>query len=172
MTAFFLGRSTNKPRGYRMENIIKSRKIGQIGVIVMDVEKTARIWADMLGIPLPEIIITETVEQTNAQYMGNPTPARAKIMVFRFDNIDIEFVEPLGEPSTWKDQLKEHGSSIHHLAFRIKGMQEKVDAFAENGIDLVQKGDFKGGRYAYLDAVEDFGMILELLENENVPLEE
>ncbi|MCJ7695091.1 MAG: VOC family protein [Anaerolineaceae bacterium] len=155
-----------------MENIIKSRRIGQIGIIVKDVEKSARIWAEMLGLPIPEIIITETVDQTNAQYMGNPTPARAKIMVFKFANIDMEFIQPLDVPSTWNDQLEEHGNSIHHLAFRIKGMQEKVDAFEENGIHLVQKGDYKGGRYSYLDTVDDFGMILELLENDNVPLEE
>lgn len=155
-----------------MNNILKSRRIAQIGVIVKDVEKSAKIWADMLGLPIPEIIITDTVENTNAEYKGERTPARAKIMVFKFDNIDIEFIQPLDEPSTWKDQLEEHGNSIHHLAFRIKGTQEKIDAFAENGIDVVQRGDYVGGRYTYLDAVEDFGMILELLENDNVPLVE
>jgi len=155
-----------------MENIISTRKIGQIGIIVKDVEKSAKIWADMLGLPLPDIIITDTVDHTNAQYKGEPTTARAKIMVFKFANIDLEFIQPLGTPSTWNDQLEEHGNSIHHLAFRIKGTQEKVDAFERNGIKLVQKGDYVGGRYSYLDAVEDFGMILELLENDNIPLED
>ena len=155
-----------------MDNIIKSRKLAQIGIIVKDVEKAAQLWADMLGVPVPDLIITETLDQTNAEFMGKPTTARAKIKVFKFDNIDLEFIEPMGEPSTWKEQLDEHGNSIHHLAFRVKGTKEKVEAFQKNGIELVQKGDYKGGRYSYLDAISEFGMILELLENDNVPLSE
>jgi methylmalonyl-CoA/ethylmalonyl-CoA epimerase len=142
------------------------KHIAQIGIIVKDIEKTARIWADTFGLPMPEIIITDTVDKTDAKYQGNPTAARAKLAFFNFDNIQVELIEPFGTPSTWNDQLQEHGDSLHHIAFRIKGMQEKIDGFENQNIDLIQKGEYTGGRYAYLDGVKQLGLILELLEND------
>jgi len=56
--------------------------------------------------------------------------------------VTLELIEPIGEPSTWNDQLVEHG------------------------LTLVQRGDYTGGRYAYLDGQERFGAVIELLEND------
>jgi catechol 2,3-dioxygenase-like lactoylglutathione lyase family enzyme len=141
-------------------------RIGQIGLIVENVEEAARAWADVLGLPMPEIDEVDTVDVTQAEYEGEPTTARAKLAFFKFENIDVELIEPLGEPSTWNDQYVEHGNSIHHLAFRIKGMQEKLAYLKSKGIPLIQRGEYTGGRYAYTDAVDSMGMILELLEHD------
>lgn len=149
-----------------MSNLLGSQHIAQIGIIVKDVEKTARIWANTFGLPMPEIKITDTIDKTDAKYKGIPTSARAKLAFFNFDNIQVELIEPFGTPSTWNDQLQEHGDSLHHIAFRIKGMQEKIDGLEKQDIDLVQKGEYTGGRYAYLDGVKKLGLILELLKND------
>lgn len=149
-----------------MKDVLGSRHIAQIGIVVKDIEKTSKIWGDIFDITVPEVRITDTVDQTKAKYKGNPTSARAKIVIFKFDNIDVELIEPIGSPNAWNDQLIEHGDSLHHIAFRIKGMQEKIDGLEEKEIDLVQKGEHKTGRYAYLDGVEKLGLILELLEND------
>jgi hypothetical protein len=45
-------------------------------------------------------------------------------------------------------------------------MKEKVLSFEKNNIPLIQKGDYKGGRYAYLDSFKDLKVILELLEDD------
>ena len=34
------------------------------------------------------------------------------------------------------------------------------------GMKLVQKGDYRGGRYAYLDGRQRYGAVVELLEND------
>jgi 4-hydroxyphenylpyruvate dioxygenase-like putative hemolysin len=85
---------------------------------------------------------------------------------FRFGNIRVELIEPLGGPSTWQEQLDQHGASLHHIAFETQGMQEKQAELAGQGISLIQRGEYKGGRYAYLDALGPLGAILELLEND------
>ncbi|MCP4934164.1 MAG: FAD-binding oxidoreductase, partial [bacterium] len=36
--------------------------ITQVGVIVADIETKAKMWADVLGMPVPEIIVTDTVD--------------------------------------------------------------------------------------------------------------
>lgn len=140
--------------------------ISQIGIIVGDIEAKARAWSEILGLPMPEIRETAGYEETQAQYGGQPMGARAKLAFFNFDNIQVELIEPIDGPSTWRDQLERHGDSLHHIAFRIKGMGDKVAYLKGHGISLVQKGEYPGGRYAYLDGVGRLGTILELLEND------
>ena len=143
-----------------------STTIVQVGIIVDDIETKARAWASILGLPVPEIRVTDPPEFTQAEYKGRPTTARAKLAFFREGPISLELIEPIGEPSTWRDQLDEHGSSLHHVAFHIKGMKEKTAFLEGKGIPLVQRGEYSGGRYAYLDGSGKLGTILELLEND------
>lgn len=138
----------------------------QIGMIVRDIETTAQAWAALLGQPVPEITITDSVDLAQTEYRGRSTPARAKLAFFPLGQVMLELIEPLGEPSTWNDQLTAHGPSLHHIAFNVQGMQERLAALAEQGIPLLQKGEYTGGRYAYLDGTERVGAVIELLEND------
>lgn len=138
----------------------------QVGIVVHDIEAKARAWSEILGLPMPEIIITDTAEKAQTEYHGQPTTARARLAFFHMGQVDIELIEPVGEPSTWRDHLDQHGESLHHLAFRNKGMSEKVAYLEAHDIPLVQRGEYTGGRYAYVDGSAQLGAILELLEND------
>lgn len=140
--------------------------VTQVAIVTRDIEAKARAWAELLGVPVPEIRITGPYEETQAQYKGRPTTARAKLAFFNLGQVSLELIEPIGEPSTWNDQLQEHGDSLHHIAFRIQGMKEKLALLESLGIPLVQRGEYKGGRYAYVDGVEKLGATVELLEND------
>ena len=140
--------------------------VTQIGIIVKDIEARARAWADILGLPVPEISITDTVDLTHTEYDGAPTTARARLAFFHLGQVDLELIEPIGEPSTWKDALNRHGDGLHHIAFVIKGINEKVAYLDSKGVPLLQRGEYTGGRYAYVDGGEQLGAILELLEND------
>ncbi len=140
--------------------------ITQVGIIVKDIEARARAWADILGLPMPEIKVTDTVDIAQTEYQGQPSPARAKLAFFHMGQVDVELIEPIGGPSTWRDQLEQHGDSLHHIAFQIKGMQDKLVYLKSKGIPLVQRGEYTGGRYAYVDATDQLGTIIELLEND------
>src|SRR5689334_18367234 len=94
--------------------------ITQVGIIVQDIEARARAWADILGVPMPEISMTGTLDVAQTEYQGAPSPARAKLAFFHLGQVDLELIEPVGEPSTWKDQLEGHGDSLHHIAFNIQ----------------------------------------------------
>ena len=136
----------------------------QVGIVVADIEGKVKVWADILGMPVPEIIISDTVEVAHTEYEGEPTPAQAKLAFFQLGQASLELIEPIDGPSTWKDQLDRHGESLHHIAFVIKGMQEKVVYLDAKGIPPIQRGEFTGGRYAYVDGTSQLGAVLELLE--------
>jgi methylmalonyl-CoA epimerase len=139
--------------------------ICQIGIVVKDIERTARAYADIFGMDMPKIRITDTAEITHIKFRGAPTQARAKLAFFQMGSLSLELIEPVGEPSTWKEFLDEHGESVHHIAFRIKDMDKVLESLDEKGIPAIQRGDYTGGRYAYVDSAPALGVILELLEN-------
>jgi methylmalonyl-CoA/ethylmalonyl-CoA epimerase len=140
--------------------------VTQVAIVVHNIEEKARAWADVLGMPVPEIIITDTVDKAQTQYRGESTEARAKLAFFHLGQVSLELIEPMGAPSTWQEHLDKYGESIHHIAFEIKGMQDKITYLAGKGVPLVQKGEYTGGRYAYSDGMAKLGAVLELLEND------
>lgn len=140
--------------------------VTQVGIVVRDIETKARAWSQILGLPMPNIIVTDEYDKARTEYNGQPTPARAKLAFFNMGQVSVELIEPIDGPSTWKDQLDAHGDSIHHIAFVIKGMADKIAYLAGNGVPLVQHGEYTGGRYAYMDGAAQLGAVLELLEND------
>jgi hypothetical protein len=45
-------------------------------------------------------------------------------------------------------------------------MKEKLAYLDSKGVRLVQRGEYTGGRYAYVDSAAQLGAIIELLEND------
>jgi methylmalonyl-CoA/ethylmalonyl-CoA epimerase len=148
------------------QSLLGTTQATQIGIIVQDVEATAQVWAALLAVPVPAIMTTDPVEVARTEYGGQPTTARAKLAFLPLGQITLELIEPLGEPSTWHDQLATHGPSLHHIAFQVDDMAKRLQTLEEQGITLLQRGDYTGGRYAYVDGTQQLGAVLELLEND------
>jgi methylmalonyl-CoA/ethylmalonyl-CoA epimerase len=143
-----------------------SRVVCQIGLVVRDIEKSAKAYADLFGVDVPDWSLTDPEEKTHARFRGQPATGRAKLAFFRLDNLSLELIEPVGGPSTWQEFLQTRGEGVHHIAFQIQGMDEQVAILAEKGMSPLQRGDYTGGRYAYIDGTSHLGVILELLEND------
>ena len=148
------------------DNVLGTKIVTQIGILVRDIEKTAQEWADFFGIEKPKIIVTDTVDIAQTEYRGSRTPARAKLAFIDAGQLQIELIEPDHEPSTWREYLDRHGEGPHHIAFVIDGMQEKVLQLESRGMPLIQKGEYTGGRYAYMDTFRQLKVLVELLEND------
>ncbi len=147
-------------------NLFGENVVCQVAIVTEDIEATAEAWADVLGVDVPDWSLTGPQEETNMYYRGGDTDARAKLAFFDLgDQVQLELIEPNDEPSVWRDYLNEHGTSLHHVAFRVKGMDDVLARLAAKDMELVQRGDYTGGCYAYVDGQEKLGAILELLEN-------
>ena len=144
---------------------IGSLTITQVGIVVRDIEKTIRAYADVLGVPVPSVNLTAGLDEAHTEYKGGPSEARAKLAFFNMGQVSLEIIEPVGGPSTWQDFLDTHGEGVHHIAFEIKGMDKQITYLTSKGVPLIQRGDYTGGRYAYTDGEPRLAVILELLEN-------
>ena len=149
-----------------MNNPLGTTTVTQVAIVVRDIEAKARAWAHILGLPMPAVIVTDPVEVAQTEYRGQPSSGRAKLAFFNLGQVSLELIEPIGGPSTWQEHLDAHGESLHHIAFQIQGMQDKLAYLDANGIPLVQRGEYTGGRYAYVDGTQTLSAVLELLEND------
>ncbi len=141
--------------------------VTQIGILVHDIEQAAATWSAFLGIDNPRRSVTDAEPLAQTKYMGQPTQARAKLAFYNVGpNLQIELIEPDHHPSTWRHDLDKNGEGFHHIAFVIKGMKEKIAVLKANGMQLLQTGEYEGGRYAYMDANDSLKLVMELLEND------
>ena len=149
------------------KGILGTKIVTQIGFVVNDIEKTSQAFADFRGVEKPQWSLTDTIDKTHGEFNGQPCPARAKLAFFHVgETLDIELIEPDETPSVWRNVLNEKGEGVHHIAFVINGMKEKILALEANGMKLMQRGEYTGGRYAYIDCVDQLKTIVELLEND------
>jgi methylmalonyl-CoA/ethylmalonyl-CoA epimerase len=150
-----------------MENkILGTKVITQIGILVHDIEKTSQAYAEFFGVEKPQYSITDELDKAQTQYRGKRSDARAKLAFFDMGSLQLELIEPDHNPSTWRESLDRNGEGPHHVAFVIKGMKEKIAVLERNQMPLLQKGEYTGGRYAYIDTLRDLKVIIELLEND------
>jgi catechol 2,3-dioxygenase-like lactoylglutathione lyase family enzyme len=142
-----------------------SNTLAQVAIVVRDIVASSKRYAEILGLPIPQIITTAPGLEVEQTFCGQPTNAQAKLAFFRLGQVEIELIEPVGGPSTWQDVLDRKGEGLHHIAFWVEGMQKSVDFLKEHSIRMIQRGDMGEGQYAYFDAEQQLGLVLELLEH-------
>jgi methylmalonyl-CoA/ethylmalonyl-CoA epimerase len=146
--------------------VLGTNVVAQVGIIVKDIDKTSQAFADFFGMEKPPANPTDLLEKAQTSYNGEPTEARAKLAFFDMGSLQLELIEPDEHPSTWREFLDTHGEGVHHIAFVVKDMKGTVAKMESRNMPLVQKGEYTGGRYAYMDTLSDLKVILELLEND------
>jgi methylmalonyl-CoA/ethylmalonyl-CoA epimerase len=152
-------------KGAASMNNLGTMQVCQVGLVVHDIEKSLDAYCEVFGIPRPPVRITDEYELARAVYRGQPTRARAKLAFIDMGQVQIELIEPVGGPSTWKEALDEKGEGVHHIAFMIKDTAQVVNNLAQKDMPMVQQGHYTGGMYTYVDCIEKLGVTLELLEN-------
>jgi hypothetical protein len=144
---------------------LENAPISQVGIVVRNADKVAAKFSALTGLPIPAPIITDTYEKAHTEFRGSHSNARAKLIIFNLGQMAVEFIEPLEGASTWREFLDQHGEGMHHIAFNVKNCALAEEQAARLGVPLVQKGDFTGGHYTYIDATGSFGAIVELLDS-------
>jgi methylmalonyl-CoA/ethylmalonyl-CoA epimerase len=145
---------------------LDSAAVAQIGIIVKDAEKTASHYAEVFGIPKPEIVPIADDSFAHTNYRGQPSTAKGKAAFFDLGPVQMELIEPVGAPSTWEEFLRTKGEGIHHIALRTGNMQEAQAFLNSKGMETIQSGGWDGGQYAYIECTQQLGTILELLHND------
>ncbi len=144
-------------------NKLEPNTVVQIGIIVKDVRKASRRYAEVFGLPEPEVVPIAADSFAHTRYHGEASTATGKGAFFHLGPVEMELIEPVGQPSTWDDFLQTHGEGIHHIAVKTGDMGAAKEFLASKGMDTIQEGGWDGGQYAYIESTGQLGTILELL---------
>lgn len=80
----------------------------------------------------------------------------------------LELIQPRSGESAWAESLRERGEGFHHVGVLVDSVDEAVERMAAVGCETIQSGRGFGldgdGAYAYFDAVDRVGCVLEAVE--------
>jgi catechol 2,3-dioxygenase-like lactoylglutathione lyase family enzyme len=142
---------------------LDSKAVVQIGLIVKDAAQAARHYADIFGLPLPEVVLIADDAIADTKFHGKASTAKGRAAFFNLGPVEMELIEPIGAPSTWEEFLRTKGEGIHHIAIRTGDLGEAANFLGAKGMETIQSGAWVGGQYAYIDCSHQLGTILELL---------
>ncbi len=100
-------------------------KIDHIAIAVNDVEESAKVYQEALGVDNVEF---ETVESEGV-----------KVAIIHLENARIELMQPTNDTSPIKKFLEKKGQGLHHLALETDNIEGEVERMEGCGIQFLGK---------------------------------
>jgi methylmalonyl-CoA/ethylmalonyl-CoA epimerase len=144
------------------------KKIVQVALVVKDIEASSKLWAELLGMPVPEIRTTRPGHEVNEFYRGKPSEGQVKLTFFNLGQVVIELLQPISEGTSWKEWLDKKGEGVQHLGFQVADLDKTSSALEQAGFPVFHKGryDSLDGTYIYHDTQQALGVVIELLHSD------
>ncbi|MCW1927174.1 methylmalonyl-CoA epimerase [Bhargavaea beijingensis] len=128
-------------------------KVDHIGIAVKNLDAVLPYYTDTLGIRLMGI---EDV----------PTQG-IRVAFLDAGNVKLELLEPASETGAVAKFIEKRGEGVHHIAFGVTGIQERMDDLRENGVRLLSDGPVPGAggaQVAFMHPKSSYGVLYELCD--------
>jgi catechol 2,3-dioxygenase-like lactoylglutathione lyase family enzyme len=135
--------------------------VGQIGVVVEDLDRAVAFFQSAFGLGPFRI---QEVEGANVWDRGEEIHIKARLGFAAMGQVEIELIQIVEGDTVHLEFLRKHGEGLHHLGFRVKDFQAKLEQAKAMGFEVLQTGPF-GRFWAYLDTRQTGGIIFELIED-------
>jgi methylmalonyl-CoA/ethylmalonyl-CoA epimerase len=141
---------------------LSHEKIVQFSVVVKDVEKTAKRFAEIFGIhwKLYSLRLENVVlhNETTADARGD-----VKIAVGNFGGRSLKLIQPGGGGSSYAEFLENKDEGFYALGFgTLPNHDQVVEGLRKAGINLEMQGNAgHGSRFSIMDVTEDLGCRIE-----------
>jgi methylmalonyl-CoA/ethylmalonyl-CoA epimerase len=135
---------------------MKPSHIEHIGIAVKNLDESIKYYEDVLGLECYNI--EEVKEQ------------KVKTAFFKVGDTKIELLESTDPEGPIGKFIEKKGEGIHHIAFAVDNIEEKLKHAEEKGVRLVDSSPRKGAEgldIAFLHPKSTFGVLTELCENKN-----
>ena len=147
------------------EDRIMLREIVHICIVVRDVERTAKVFAEKLGIGPFRIRVVHT-PSSRASVRSEPVDYTLKFGHARVGPITLELVETLDGKTIYQEFLEKHGEGLHHIAvptpIPFDAELEKWKRLGIKPLQVNRMADHEEG-WAYMDTQGLVGCLLEIL---------
>lgn len=149
-----------------MEQKSQASEIVQVGILVKDVEETARKLEQLIGIGPFEIFEPDYRDLTVHGKVGR---FKMRIGLAMAGPIQVELMQPLYGETIYDDFAHRKGYGLHHLAIRADNMEQSIKQMEARGFKVIQSGNRPGVKWAYLDTENQTGIVFELIEKKQSP---
>jgi len=127
--------------------------IEHIGIAVKNLNDAIKYYEDVLGLEC--YAIEEVADQ------------KVKTAFFKVGQTKLELLEATSEDSPVAKFIEKKGEGIHHIAFAVDNIAEKLSAVEEKGVKLIDKKPRKGAEglnIGFLHPKSTFGVLTEFCE--------
>jgi len=129
------------------------KKISHIGIAVTSIEESTPFYRDVLG-----------MEFEGAEVVAEQ---KVKVAFFVIGETRIELLEPTGPDSPVAKFIEKSGPGIHHIAYEVDDLVERLAALKEQGVRLVDEVPRTGAHQtsiAFLHPKASGGVLTELCQ--------
>jgi len=125
-------------------------KIDHIAIAVNDVEESAKVYQQALGVDSVEF---ETIETEGV-----------KVAIIHLENGRIELMQPTNDASPIKKFLDKKGQGLHHLALETDNIEGEVERMEGCGIQFLGKirPGSAGTKVTFIHPKSLYGVLTEL----------
>jgi glyoxalase/bleomycin resistance protein/dioxygenase superfamily protein len=139
------------------------KKLTQVGLVVRNVEATARRYWEDFGIGPWNIYLLDPANTPNMTLRGKPVIHAFRAALATVGDLSLELIEPLSGDSIYAEHLMNHGEGLHHLAFDVESFEQTREQLRRKGYAEVQSGrPFGLCNYIYVDTQRDLAILTEL----------
>ncbi|WP_181350034.1 methylmalonyl-CoA epimerase [Thalassobacillus sp. CUG 92003] len=135
------------------EPVTKPKKIAHIGIAVHSIEQALPFYKDVVGLDLS---VVEDVESE-----------QVKVAFLKIGESNIELLEPLSDGSPIQAFLTKRGEGIHHIAFEVDDIHNRLAQYKELGVPLINEAPKSGAHQseiAFLHPKAAHGVLYELCQ--------
>lgn len=140
------------------------KEIVQIGFVVEDLEKVKQAMLDVFGIEPDfggESLYKGCIYKGSEELIDAPVLAA----FYNFFNVQLEFLQPIGEQDTvWSDYLKLGQHGLHHIRFDVDDQERADKLMADKGIGIWMEGTSlvnPKAKFTYYDSLDKLGFVVE-----------
>lgn len=132
---------------------MKPSHIEHIGIAVKSLEETIPFYENILG------LTCYNIEEVKDQ--------KVRTAFFKVGQTKIELLESTDPEGPIGRFIKRKGEGIHHIAFAVENIKDRLKAMESKGVQLIDKISRKGAEgldIAFLHPESTFGVLTELCE--------
>ncbi|HEX4672001.1 MAG TPA: methylmalonyl-CoA epimerase [Solirubrobacteraceae bacterium] len=127
--------------------------VDHVGVAVDDLEAALALYRDTLGMPL---VHRETVAEQGVE-----------AALLDVGESHIELLSPLGPDTAVGKFLSRKGPGLHHVAYRVKSVEEALAALSNAGMRLIDeqpRTGIRNSRVAFVHPSSTGGVLTEIVQ--------
>lgn len=137
----------------------------QVCVVVRDLDAVMKNYVEIAGIGPWAVYDFGPPDVQNIRVRGEPASFRVRLAMSWTRDRMWEIIQPVG-PSPYQEFIDRRGEGMHHTLVQHTGhrFDEAVARFVARGCEVLMTFEFRGIRFAFIDATKELKMYVELLE--------